>query len=254
MLEVKNLVFRHPGQSQDYKFELSIAAGEILGLTGKSGSGKSTLLDLIAGFLMPVSGDVMIGGQSLLPLPPEDRPLTILFQKNNLFDHITAAQNVGLGINTSLRLTATQQNQVDQALDRVGLAAAANQRASSLSGGEQQRIALARSLVRNKPVLLLDEPFSALDADTRAEMLQLVREIVDEKQLATLMVTHDPKDCEALGAIHLHKNDAPKDSGLHDQQAKGLLPKIGPANAKLEGYIFTHPCRLVGRLPIVLPR
>ncbi len=200
MLEVKNLVFRHPGQSQDYKFELSIAAGEILGLTGKSGSGKSTLLDLIAGFLMPVSGDVMIGGQSLLPLPPEDRPLTILFQKNNLFDHITAAQNVGLGINTSLRLTATQQNQVDQALDRVGLAAAANQRASSLSGGEQQRIALARSLVRNKPVLLLDEPFSALDADTRAEMLQLVREIVDEKQLATLMVTHDPKDCEALGA------------------------------------------------------
>ena len=200
MLEVKNLVFRHPGQSQDYKFELSIAAGEILGLTGKSGSGKSTLLDLIAGFLMPVPGDVMIGGQSLLPLPPEDRPLTILFQKNNLFDHITAAQNVGLGINTSLRLTATQQNQVDQALDRVGLAAAANQRASSLSGGEQQRIALARSLVRNKPVLLLDEPFSALDADTRAEMLQLVREIVDEKQLATLMVTHDPKDCEALGA------------------------------------------------------
>jgi thiamine transport system ATP-binding protein len=200
MLEVTDLIFKHNGQSQSYRFDLTIAAGEIVGLTGKSGSGKSTLLDLIAGFLRPASGEITVDGKSLLSLPPEDRPITTLFQRNNLFEHLTAAQNVGLGINTSLKLSNAEIRVIDEALDRVGLLSTKEQRSSNLSGGEQQRVALARSLVRNRPVLLLDEPFSALDADTRTDMLALVKEIVAEKNLATLMVTHEPADCEVLGA------------------------------------------------------
>ncbi|MDA9008591.1 ATP-binding cassette domain-containing protein [Alphaproteobacteria bacterium] len=200
MLEITDLRFRHPGQQSDYSFDLSVKPGKILGITGKSGSGKSTLLDLVAGFLLPSAGEILIEGNRQNELPPEARPLTILFQKNNLFEHLSAADNVALGINPSLRLTSQEKQLVTKALARVGLGGKDRQKVASLSGGEQQRVALARSLVRNKPILLLDEPFSALDAETRAEMLTLVREIVDEKQLATLMVTHDTSDCRVLRA------------------------------------------------------
>jgi len=200
MLEIKDLRFRHPGQQSDYSFDLTVKPGKILGITGKSGSGKSTLLDLIAGFLLPSAGEILIDGTRQNESPPDTRPLTILFQKNNLFEHLSAAENVAIGINPSLRLTPQEKRMVEEALARVGLCGKDQQKAASLSGGEQQRVALARSLVRNKPVLLLDEPFSALDAETRAKMLTLVREIVDEKHLATLMVTHDPEDCRVLGA------------------------------------------------------
>ena len=200
MLKLENLSFsyRDSAGPHEYRFDLSVELGMIAGLTGRSGSGKSTCLDLIAGFLQPSGGRLEIGGKDVLPLPPGERPVTILFQHNNLFDHLSAGDNVGLGVNPSLRLSAQEKTAVMSALDRVGLASLAKAPARRLSGGERQRVALARSLVRQRPVLLLDEPFSALDAETRSEMLDLVREIVSDNNLAALMVTHDVRDCERV--------------------------------------------------------
>ena len=203
MLEVAGLRYSHNGQANTlYEYELDVAAGEIACLTGKSGSGKSTCLDLIAGFIEPRAGRVMIEGADVLAMAPEDRPLTILFQKDNLFEHLSAFQNIALGISTSLRLTKGEEREVQNALERVGLLPRAEQRASRLSGGEQQRVALARCLMRGRPVLLLDEPFAALDAETRTDMLALVRALVTDQRLATLMVTHDIDECEKIADRH----------------------------------------------------
>jgi len=203
VLEVAGLGYSHAGQTDmRYEYELEVAAGEIACLTGKSGSGKSTCLDLIAGFIAPRAGQILIDGTDILTMAPEQRPLTILFQKDNLFEHLSAFQNIALGANTSLRLTKAEDDKVRNAIERVGLLSLSNQRASQLSGGEQQRIALARCLIRGRPVLLLDEPFAALDAETRLDMLALVRTLVTEQRLATLMVTHDIAECEKIADRH----------------------------------------------------
>ena len=200
MLKLENLSFHYQDNEgdQNYSFELLVHPGEIVGLTGRSGSGKSTCLDLIAGFLTPVAGDASLDGNSFATNAPGQRPVTILFQNNNLFEHLTAQDNVALGINPSLRLTPDEASKINDALSQVGLAGDAGRLASKLSGGEQQRVALARSLVANKAVLLLDEPFSALDVDTREDMLALVRRVVTDRQLLCLMVTHDERDCEKV--------------------------------------------------------
>ncbi len=199
MLRLDGVRYQHGGDGPEaYDFNLSAGAGEIAGITGRSGAGKSTCLDLIAGFLSPTAGRIDLNGDNLLALAPEARPVTILFQRHNLFEHLSAAQNVGLGIRPSLRLRPEERARTREALERAGIAAQADQRAGRLSGGEQQRVALARSLARGRPILLLDEPFSALDWETRLEMLRLVREIVSAEQLICLMVTHDPADCERI--------------------------------------------------------
>jgi len=200
VLKLEALTFHHSDSQgdQNYSFDLVGRAGEIVGLTGRSGSGKSTCLDLIAGFLTPVAGTVEVDGTNINARPPGQRPVTILFQNNNLFEHLGVRENVALGVNPSLKLTPAENDQVAGALSKVGLGDMLKRSAASLSGGEQQRVALARSLVANKPVLLLDEPFSALDMDTRDEMLALVRSIVTERQLICLMVTHDVRDCDAV--------------------------------------------------------
>ena len=202
MLKLEALCYRHPGKTDGYEFSLKIGTGEIAGITGRSGSGKSTLLDLISGFLTPFSGVLTWEGADLLRLPPEKRPVTILFQNNNLFDHLSAENNVALGINTSLRLSDRERSRVEEALYAVSLKGLGQHRAGKLSGGEQQRIALARALVRKTPVLLLDEPFSALDTATRRSMLDLVRNIAHEHDRAVVMVTHDVRDCKAIADNH----------------------------------------------------
>lgn len=208
MLEVEGLRYRHKDTvAMEYQYDLKVDAGEIACLTGKSGSGKSTCLDLIAGFLTPDAGRVRIAGKDILDIAPESRPLTIMFQSNNLFEHLTAAQNVALGTSTSLRLTDDETRQVESALDRVGLLPLARRRASKLSGGERQRVALARCLIRKRPVLLLDEPFGALDVETRRGMISLLREITTERSVAVLMVTHDPDECREVADRHYRLRD-----------------------------------------------
>ena len=179
-------------------FDLSVAGSDIVAVMGPSGSGKSTLLNLIAGFEKPTSGRVLIDGHEVSTLPPAQRPVSMVFQENNLFAHLTVAQNVGLGRSPSLRLNAADHADIAQALERTGLAGKQERLPSELSGGERQRVALSRVLVRNRPVLLLDEPFASLGPALRREMLELVRALHAEHAMTVLMVTHHPEDARAL--------------------------------------------------------
>lgn len=177
----------------------SADAGARIAVMGPSGAGKSTLLAAIAGFLHPAEGAVRWQGHDLGPVPPGQRPVTILFQDQNLFPHLTVAQNLGLGLRPDLRLSKAERDRVEEALERTGLAGLGARRPGQLSGGQASRAALARALLRARPILMLDEPFAALGPALRAEMLALVGQVADATGALVLMVTHDPQDALALG-------------------------------------------------------
>lgn len=180
------------------RFDAVFAAGVITAVMGASGSGKSTLLNLVAGFETPQSGRVLIGEHDVTGLAPPERPVSMVFQENNLFAHLDVAQNVGLGRSPSLRLTAEDRATVAAALERTGLAGKERRLPRELSGGERQRVALARVLVRDRPVLLLDEPFGSLGPALRADMLGLLVDLQAEKRMTVLFVTHQPEDARAV--------------------------------------------------------
>lgn len=206
MLQAEHLVFRHPGNPRRYDLSFVARPGEITAISGQSGSGKSTLLDLVAGFLVPSSGTLTLSGRDLLPLPPEERPVSILFQSETLFEHLTAARNIELGLPRGTP-RPEQSRLIAAALAEVGLPGVLNQRAATLSGGEKQRVALARTLLRNRPVLLLDEPFSALDDATRTTIRALVRSLTERHGWITLLVSHHADDVDALAARRYRLED-----------------------------------------------
>lgn len=181
--------------------DLTVPEGARVAVIGPSGAGKSTLLAAIAGFQPVAAGRVLWKGGDLGPLAPGKRPLSILFQDNNLFPHLTAAENVGLALRPGLRLGEQEQARVAGALARVGLEGLGDRRPAALSGGQQSRVALARALLRARPILLLDEPFAALGPALRAEMLDLVAEITAETGSTLLIVTHDPRDAERIADL-----------------------------------------------------
>ncbi|MGP1628183.1 MAG: thiamine ABC transporter ATP-binding protein [Aggregatibacter segnis] len=175
-------------------FDLQVAAGERIAIVGPSGAGKSTLLNLIAGFVLPTQGNIWLNGENHTRSAPYERPVSMLFQENNLFPHLTVQQNLALGLKTSLKLTALEQDQIERVADAVGLTSFLSRLPNSLSGGQKQRVALARCLLRDKPILLLDEPFSALDPELRMDMLNLIDELCHSKNLTLLLVTHQPSE------------------------------------------------------------
>lgn len=183
-----------------WHFDLELDEHSVHAVVGRSGSGKSTLLNLVAGFLEPVSGDVRWHGDSLLGREPAERPVTTLFQDDNLFDHLSVEDNVGLGLDAGLKLDGAQREAIRMALVDVGLEGFGARSPARLSGGERQRVALARCLLRERPILLLDEPFAALDSTTREDMLALTRRVIERHRPCVLMVTHDEDDAGAVGA------------------------------------------------------
>lgn len=176
----------------------SIAPSDRVALIGPSGAGKSTLLSAIAGFLPPTAGRILWQGSDLAAQAPGKRPLSILFQDQNLFPHLTLTQNLGLGLRSDLRLSAQELAAIEVALAEVGLEGMGARRPGSLSGGQAARAALARALLRARPLLLLDEPFAALGPGLRDEMLALVASVADRTGAAILMVTHDPAEARSL--------------------------------------------------------
>lgn len=198
MLNVTDLKYAYQDTDDIYTYTMSVEVGEIVAILGQSGSGKSTLLDLIAGFLDASSGSIKLDERDLTHLAVEKRPMTILFQNHNLFEHLTVQKNILLGVSKVLKENIEDVNKVQDILREVGLEKYEHKLASSLSGGQQQRVALARVLMRREPILLLDEPFTGLDVETKVQMLDLVKKITIENNLHTIMVTHDMQDCERI--------------------------------------------------------
>lgn len=184
--------------TQAFHFDCTMRQGAVTAIAGPSGSGKSTLLNLVAGFERPGKGRVLIGGEDMSQRHPAERPVSLVFQDNNLFTHLDLFTNVGLGIHPALKLDAKDRRAVSSALARVGLEGFETRLPGTLSGGERQRAAFARALVRHKPLLLLDEPFAALDPGLRGDMADLLTDLHRETGNTVVLVTHDPAEVERL--------------------------------------------------------
>ncbi|GGD38415.1 thiamine ABC transporter ATP-binding protein [Aureimonas glaciei] len=205
------------------RFDLEVAAGEFLAVIGPSGAGKSTLLDLAAGFLQPEAGRVHMAGRDVTDLSPADRPLSVVFQDNNLFADLDVFRNVALGLSPRRRVAPDDAERVREVLAAVGLAGFERRRPADMSGGERQRVTLARAFLRDRPLLLLDEPFAALGPALRREMLELIQALRHRRGagMGIVMVTHQPEDARGF-ADRIAFLDA------------GRIAAIGPTEAMLE--------------------
>ncbi|MBB3322467.1 MULTISPECIES: thiamine ABC transporter ATP-binding protein ThiQ [unclassified Atlantibacter] len=189
------------------RFSVHAEAGERIAILGPSGAGKSTLLNLIAGFLSPASGQIELNSGDHTRTPPAQRPVSILFQENNLFNHLTVRQNIGLGLHPGLKLNDRQRQEIATLAGKMGLTELLDRLPGELSGGQRQRAALARCLIRQQPILLLDEPFSALDPALRQEMLQLLSTLCRERNMTLLMVSHSLEDALSIAPRSLVVRD-----------------------------------------------
>jgi sulfate/thiosulfate transport system ATP-binding protein len=177
---------------------LEVPDGSLVALLGPSGSGKSTLLRIVAGLEQPDSGSVVIAGEDVTPVPPQKRGIGFVFQHYAAFKHMTVRENVGFGLSIRREKKAAIRERVDELLAVVGLAGLASRYPAQLSGGQRQRMALARALAVQPRVLLLDEPFGALDANVRQELREWLRRLHDEVHVTTVLVTHDQEEAMAI--------------------------------------------------------
>ena len=181
-------------------FDLAVPAGTIVAVMGPSGSGKSTLLNLIAGFARPDAGLVLIGEDDVTRLTPAQRPISMVFQENNLFGHLDVASNIGLGRSPSLRLTQKDRDDIEAAMAQTGLAGKGKRLPSELSGGERQRLGLARAFLHGAPLMLLDEPTSNLDSLNEAVILKA---LLEERQGKTVvLVSHRPSTLRIADTVY----------------------------------------------------
>jgi thiamine transport system ATP-binding protein len=232
MLEARALRFSF--SDFDATYDLTVQTGEFVGLIGPSGGGKTTLLDGLAGFLKPASGQLAFDGIDLLTMPPAQRPVTVIFQDFNLFPHLSAWDNVALGITPSLRLDDTQSQRVHAAFEQVELNGKERRKPSELSGGERQRVTIARAFVSAKPLLLLDEPFGALDPGLRLAMIKLIDRLRKEQSRTVILSIHTPLDLD----------------GVADQLAfvaEGRVIAKGPTSNMLDARDNTAIARYLGR-------
>jgi putative spermidine/putrescine transport system ATP-binding protein len=198
-IALEGVSFSYPGTDAGVRdIDLSIRRGELLAVIGASGCGKSTLLKIIAGFIQPSHGRVMIGGKDATAIPPRLRNVGIVFQNYSLFPHMRAWENVAYPLKLRGHDRAARRSKANELLRRVGLDSQAEKLPGQLSGGQQQRVALARALVFDPQALLLDEPLSALDAAWRVEMRDEIRRLQRLHQIATLHITHDQEEALSM--------------------------------------------------------
>jgi ABC-type Fe3+/spermidine/putrescine transport system ATPase subunit len=198
MLELDHITQHYAGRPLALGLSLRVAPGQTVALLGASGSGKSTLLKIAAGLQTPEAGRVLWAGQDLAAVPPEQRGFALMFQDFALFPHLDVRDNVAFGLIEQRVPKAQARQQAEALLHDFGLGAQVRQKVWTLSGGEQQRVALARALITRPRALLLDEPFSALDADLRQQLRDEFSRRIAETGMACLLVTHDEAEARAM--------------------------------------------------------
>jgi len=211
---------------------LEVPEGSLGALLGPSGSGKSTLLRIIAGLERPDSGQVLIDGVDTTGVAPQERNIGFVFQHYAAFKHMTVRDNVGFGLSVRKRPKAETTERVDELLGIVGLSGYQDRYPSQLSGGQRQRMALARALAVEPRVLLLDEPFGALDANVRADLRDWLRRLHDKVHVTTLLVTHDQEE-----AMEITDNIAVMNAGRIEQHGPPRELYEAPANAFVMGFL-----------------
>ena len=188
MLKVKQLKYKFDKPTFEFNFDLT--DNNIVGVIGKSGSGKSTLFNLLAGFLKPNNGSIFLNENNITYLKPPERNISILFQDHNNFDHLTIFENIILGIDPDMKQNQNNFKIVKNIMKKVSLNIDLNKKVSDLSGGEQQRVSIARSLLRKKSLFLLDEPFNSLDPGLRKTLYEDVKKMSLNNRLITLISSH----------------------------------------------------------------
>ena len=177
---------------------LSLESDKIYAIIGPSGAGKSTFLNLISGFSEISSGSILWNEQEISDLPPSKRNISILFQDNNLFPHLSVWRNLALAVSHWPKISNDDEAKLHSVISEVGIRGLENRKPSQLSGGQQSRVALARVLLQKNKILLLDEPFAALGPSLKDQMLELIEKIARNRGLLVLMVTHDPADANKI--------------------------------------------------------
>ncbi len=198
-IALQNVTKRYAGQTVVDRVSLEVQTGELFVLLGASGSGKSTVLRLISGLLPPDEGAIHLGGRDVTALPPQKRDVGFVFQNYSIFRHMTVAENIEFGLRIRKVPAPERETRREELLDLVGLGGLGSRYESQLSGGQLQRVALARALAYRPAVLLLDEPFGALDVKIRAQLRQNLKQIQKTLGVTTILVTHDQEEGFELG-------------------------------------------------------
>jgi len=197
ILQVRDLMIGYE-KALTPALNFSVGPGEILVVVGGSGCGKSTLLSTLAGVIPPLSGEILLGGKSLSGVPIHKRNIGLVFQEPLLFPHLSLIDNIGYALRASGESNNSARLRATELLDWVGLNEIADQKTWQLSGGQAGRVALARAIAAKPAVLLLDEPYSALDPETRLRLLADVKNLVTHEGIPTIHVTHDRSEAELL--------------------------------------------------------
>ena len=213
---------------------ISLEPDKIYAVVGPSGAGKSTFLNLISGFASISSGTITWNGQEISNLPPAKRSVSILFQDNNLFPHLSVWRNLALAVTHWPKISRDNEEKLKAVMSEVGILGLENRKPSQLSGGQQSRVALARVLLQKNKILLLDEPFSALGPSLKDQMLELIKKIAKNKKLLVLMVTHEPADAKKVASQTLVVKDKKVHPPLITEKA------LDPINGPLADYLLNQ--------------
>lgn len=249
MLQLKNINKRFGSKTVAQDINLNVEAGEILAVLGRSGCGKSTLLKTIVGLVRPDSGEVWLNGDNITDMPSEKRNISLMFQDYALLPHLTALDNVGFGLKMRRLPKAEIEEQSMQALRDIGLEHEAQRKPESLSGGEQQRLAIARALITRPSLLLLDEAFSSLDTHLRHHLRTLTAERIRSQNIPAILVTHSAEEActmaDTIAIMHegrILQHGTPETLIRRPVNAQAAL-LLGLANTGDTRYIPQHAIR-----------
>jgi sulfate transport system ATP-binding protein len=250
-IDVRNVSKSFNGFQALEDVSLSVPDGSLTALLGPSGGGKSTLLRVIAGLEAPDSGDVLFSGESVTTLPAQERGVGFVFQHYAAFKHMTVRDNIAFGLKIRKRPKAEVRERVDELLALVHLGGWADRYPAQLSGGQRQRMALARALAVQPRVLLLDEPFGALDATVRKELRDWLRKLHDEVHVTTIFVTHDQEEAlevaqqvAVINAGRIEQTGTPDD--LYEKPANPfVMGFVGPVSRLGEAWVRPHDIEIL---------